>query len=421
MPEGDEARFKGLVKRTEEILRRADTEIADLSEAQRRFTRILRDASYAASNIAKTGDAARNLAELSRMAIRLEGAYVKHSDALNESADGTVGLEVINILLGIAYFGVAAGKVMDVIATVTGQGKWITSAKSAIIDVADSVQSGNKTLGASQVANLGLIAAKETELFKAAETLQTILSSIIDLIKDVSSLWSAPKDLSKAKFEFGRFASALAGKVAKAVDAASKLAKLYDAYLKYKGLFPKAQLNAAGEKIYVMRLADYLAAAKYAIEALANFCDGARAVKEAFDLHCERANLRYRAGQNLAERGGWFNVDLVIGANLNQAARVELIHMIDTAPEAREIAQAAGMRARELNGELARMRGVLAQRDTIQTEVNGKINRVNGTDRDLQALRRELEGVRGIDRLKVAVCLDLIDAERRQISRAAAR
>jgi hypothetical protein len=443
---GEKERLDGLVRRAETTLRRADRELETFQTDVSAYSKLLSDSSRLSLQIASTASAQKNLAELSKMAIKLEGAYTNSSVALKEYAQASAKLGLINLGLTACYFAMAVSKVMDVIASVTGQGKLITSAKSALIDMGETAAktriemeeknkdfsqlSGSSKAGAiamelARAKDLELILFRWQGLMECIDEVQAVLSAIIDLCKDGASLFSAPKDLAKLKSDLGLWIAKLGEKIAKLTDVLGKMAKLYESWqgLKKKyaadTLFDAKALDQV--KPYEMKVSDYFSAAKYGLEALVNLYYAVRSFLDTVE-DCRAVFAAWsQAGQQMSAKGtGHVDTEIDTFAAMSRADLIRLIHPVSTAPDAREMAFDTGMRARSLTSELQRMtmlfREVNLKLAPAFAQVSRDIAQMKETDAELARLRSEFEGLRGADLLRTAIGMDLIDRERRLIA-----
>src|SRR5690348_1407982 len=117
------------VRKAKDTVRRAETEISALTATLACKENCVGAYSIRAIELTTKSRAQLNLNKVALRANRLGDAYISNAYNLQDAAATSDGLRNTNILLCLSYIAIAVGKVMDIIATVTGTGKWITSGK----------------------------------------------------------------------------------------------------------------------------------------------------------------------------------------------------------------------------------------------------------------------------------------------------
>jgi hypothetical protein len=410
-------------------------------------------------HIAESGRAQLNVVKFRKMVIQLEGAYKMNALNLEESAEISGQTSGQSRALAILYCCIALGKIMDVVASVTGVGKWITTSKTAVIDIADSMRNGNIALAGAQAANLTLIGVKESGFLKAVEDLQAILSSIIELVKDAKTALNARKELNQVKAGAELWAAKIGALTVKGVDALQRLSKLYGEYLILAKKIPAPAFDPQriqgvqegwwGHPKYEMKMTDYFAAIKAGLDAIVNFYQAYLAMCQMQADSRGAAAARGVAEKQMTSQGYGgipFELQMQTWAGFTDADFITAIHAINSAPDAHLLNADLRILARQFNQKADDMRvsvsTVKARAQPSLDQLNHTIAGLKATDAELAGLRAQLErfsaqlvDVRSdsrqmnavIDRNKelekmgVPAFLGVIDMERREIAEDLAR
>jgi hypothetical protein len=121
-------------------------------------------------------------------------------------------------------------------------------------------------------------------------------------------------------------------------------------------------------------------------------------------------------------------VDLGDVVDLSPSDLIKAMHPLNSALDARKLAYDTGMKAKELQSDVARLRmvqmGTAARLAPATTELDACLTRLQATDAELQDLRKEfqsLEPGRTVYSMNVAVWLSNIDSKRARIAEAVSR
>jgi hypothetical protein len=419
------------LQRATVILSRSERERASLATALSAKARVVFRRAEIASNLLKQGDARGQLINLASMAARVEGAYSAHAGALSDSAVDAVNLAKTDALLSECYFLVALGKISDMLFVLTGRFKWITTARTAVTDVANNAFKNPQSvstdaLAVSQGANLYKVVDIELgnvpeALLNAAKDEQAALYAVISLLKDVGGLYETRGDLRKVGDDWTRWYLTLAAKIANVVDGSVRLKKLYDLYLaqvakKKASMWDPPSVAPTESKLGI---ADYLSALRYAIEALVNFGNSALSFVNWWQN--DAAALQATSESALAAQGtGTMTLDTAELAALSRQALLDMIRRVNSAPDAHHLASDAVVMARNLRLESARLQVQLLasgrEEEAAKAAAEEALTRARQVDRELKLVRDELAANRGGGELTIALTLDLIDQERRRIA-----
>lgn len=451
------------VRKAKDTVRRAETEIGALTATLACKENCVGAYSIRAIELTTKSRAQLNLNKVALRANRLGDAYISNAYNLQDAAAASDGLRNTNILLCLSYIAIAVGKVMDIIATVTGTGKWITSGKTMVTDVVEgyykadpntgeNASSGmDKTAGIAQAVDIALLEAKERELFAAAKSVQMLFGGVVDLVKDIKSILKGPDDLNKVKASIGQWSAKLAEKIAKLTDAVAKLTKLVDELTKLYGKFdqwmdkvagpstgtpPKFDVKGVapprkfdikgnmgnwwGDPKYRMQVADYISVVKYAIEALINVYHAVGSGIDALDSYKASAAASSLADRQLASSGYRFNIDLIAMADLSDADINDYMRVLTSGADARQLAYDTGTRAIALKREVTLLNQEVmnykARAITIRNDLSGAINKLEATGKDLESVERDLMRQRASDPVSVGATVDQVKEEKRRIA-----
>jgi hypothetical protein len=453
MPVKEATDCAAVLQRTKSVLIRLDSERAQLKTDRASHNKCFLDSVNLIHHIDASDPALVKVAELRKMVIRLEGAYKQNSIALEDSADLADDTAGKNRVLGIFYCCVALGKIMDVVAAVTGTGKWVTSTKTAFIDIAESMRDKKDGLPEAQAANITLIMVKETDFLKSVDSLQAILSSIIELCKDAKTALNAPADLAKVKCDTEQWGAKIGALCVKGFNVLQRITKLYDEYLKLADKMPPAfdpkriagvPTSWWGDPAYRMRMTDWFAAIKAGLDAIVNFYQAYLAFRQASYDAQSATESRDIAGRNMTSQGFPaipFQLQIDTWAGLTQADFVAAIHFVNSAPDAHHLNDDLRVLAQQFTRQAETMRmsvsSVQGRVQPSREKLDQTIATLETTDAELAALRKELVrfsaqivDVRGggvkpmdalvdrnkeLEKLGVPAFLGFIDMERRKI------
>lgn len=454
MPSKESTDCSAVLQRTKSVLIRLDSERAQFKANKAYYNKCTKDSVDLLQHIAESGPAQLNVVKFRKMVIQLEGAYKMNALNLEESAEISEQTSGQSRALAILYCCVALGKIMDVVAAVTGVGKWITTSKTAIIDIADSMKNENIALAGAQAANLTLIGAKEGDFLKTVEDLQAILSSIIELVKDAKTALNARKELNQVKADAEIWAAKVGALTVKGVDVLQRVTKLYDEYLILAKKLPAPMFDSKriqgvqegwwGHPKYQMKMTDYFAAVKAGLDAIVNFYQAYLAMCQMRADSRGAAEARGLAANQMQSQGYGgvpFELQMQTWARLTDADFVTAIHAINSAPDAHLLNADLRILARQFTQRAENMRVSVS---TVKARIQPSLDKLNqtiaglkATDAELAGLRRELErfsaqivDVRSdvnrmntvidrnkeLEKLGVPAFLGVIDMERRKIA-----
>jgi len=420
-----------VVQRTRRLLLRADAEMEALTAANDAVRRLEASRTETLAQVDTTSRARANLLKLAEMAGRVEGAYSDHSAALVESSINSRNLAQLDKSLTVCYLLVALGKVADIYFVVYGKGKTVLAAraklipgaKTAIVDIANSAtkiaQKGPNAAGSdmakfvAQGTNAGFIADVAyqqgdviSELAEEVAKTQTLITTGIEIIKDVSTVIAAYNGQKNARSRCSESLAKLAEVLAKLIDVAARMTKLYEGFPSKVGTVrPPTAAQTWGEDLADLRknmnelkISDYLAILKYAIEALQNLLLSISSALNGFDNRDLATQAEAQADREQSIQGaGTLTFDLDKFADLSKSELLDYVRNLDSAPDAHQMAGDAVIRAGQLRVVVNRMneflRGYPALRKSAEASVSAPLSQIEATDRELEEIGKELQAV----------------------------
>src|SRR5262245_39619988 len=181
----DQAKLKAIAGRTERVLSRADSEIGSVRAGMKRYAQCVSGNARLLEQIAAHGKARTNLTQFSGRAVKLAEAYGANAANLRDEAEISGDLMEVNARLSALYLVVAVGKIFDAIASATGVGKVVTTAKNSFLDMTDAMRKDDVVRAGAYATNLTLIGVggEVSEIAKDFDDLQKTLDAVLGIIK----------------------------------------------------------------------------------------------------------------------------------------------------------------------------------------------------------------------------------------------
>ncbi len=443
-----------VLQQAKSVLVRLDFEMAQFKADKLNYDKNIQDSTQLLQQITDSGPALINIAKFRHMVISVKGAYRANAINLEESAEMADDTAAKSRVLMVLYGCVMLSKIMDIIAAMTGTGKWITSAKTAVVDEVESLQKKDPALYAAQGANLTLlgdIAQKDLlggtakNMIKLAGDLQGILNAFIELVKAGRNLINAPESLNKLKADLDLWSIQIESLVSDGLNVLQRLTKLYDEYLILAKKMPKVPtpkvIPAAdwwGDPRYQMRMTDYFAAVKAGIDAIKNLHLAFVSFMQMRADAAAAAEARGLAKNQMTPQGTGgipFELDMRAWVGLTDADLISAIHFVNSAPDAARLNGDLRILARQFTQKAETMRmSVASAKSRLQPaldQVTVSAARLRATDTELAALRErvakfafQIEGINkrnsDSENMRAATFAGYIDMERRKIAEALA-
>jgi hypothetical protein len=443
-----------VLQRAKSVLVRLDSELAQFKGDKLNYNKNVQDSTHLLQQITDSGPALMNIAKFRHMVINVKGAYRANAINLEESAEMADDTAGKSRALAVLYGCVMLSKMMDIIAAMTGTGKWITSAKTAVVDEVESLQKQNTALYAAQGANLTLlgdIAQKDLlggtakNMIKLAGDLQGILSAFIELVKAGRNLINAPESLKKVKGDLHLWSIQIEALVSDGLNALQRLTKLYDEYLILAKKMPKVPTPKVipasdwwGDPRYQMRMTDYFAAVKAGIDAIKNLHLAFVSFMQMRADAAAAAEARGLAQNQMTLQGTGgipFELDIRAWVGLTEADMISAIHFVNSAPDAAMLNDDLRILARQFTQKAENTRMLVANaKSRLQPaldQMTVSAARLMATDAELAELRErvakfafQIEGPNkrnsDSENMRSATFAGYIDMERRKIAEALA-
>jgi hypothetical protein len=429
----DETKLKSLGVRADIVFSRIDRDSATLRQYLEKFARCVGDNARLLEQITSNGTARANLLTFSARAVKLADAYSLNAANLRDEAEISGELMEINARLSALYAVVAVGKVFDAIASATGTGKVVTSAKNSFLEIAEGMRKDDPLKASAQTANLTLmmVGGEWSEFTKDFDDLQKTLDAILGLIKNLKDIWRA-NDISKVLPQFRSAVPQMLGLFAKVAGTLKHLTTFWSLY--QKSQIDKLPISLTTGKMVggpqlapvamdrAKNLADDLNVIKYGFEAIENVWRSACSAMdfwESWDAKSQTDAL----GKSQLGGGQRMILDLNLIAGLSGAQMTDVVRTLSNATDARQLAMDAFSKAQKLKQEAARMSLQQTTNEALIGPVNGALNDtvagLRAADKELEGLRRELCGLEpghDVYSLKVAVWLSAIDSKRARLA-----
>ena len=179
-----------LKTRTNVVLSRVTGEIEKIKADQLRHAECVNESTVILGRLATNDRARMNLTKFSARAVKLAEAYSANAANLRDEAALSEDLMEVNARLAALYLVVAVGKIADVVASATGVGKAVTTAKNSFLDMANTMSKKDAVMAGGQAANLTMILAggETANMTKEFDELQKVVGAILGLIKDIKVL-----------------------------------------------------------------------------------------------------------------------------------------------------------------------------------------------------------------------------------------
>jgi len=147
-----------------------------------------------------------------------------------------------------------------------------------------------------------------------------------------------------------------------------------------------------------LKISDYLAILKYAIEALQNLLLSISSALNGFDNRDLATQAEAQADREQSIQGaGTLTFDLDKFADLSKSELLDYVRNLDSAPDAHQMAGDAVIRAGQLRVVVNRMneflRGYPALRKSAEASVSAPLSQIEATDRELEEIGKELQAV----------------------------
>jgi hypothetical protein len=421
--------FQTALKRAEPLLMQSNKDLEKFRREGAALAQLLRQKAEHLQQIKTTNQARINLSKLTVRAIRLEAEYTNNALSLRANTEESNSLVKYNIFLSVAYLTTAVSKVMDAIANVIGgPAKLVSSAKGAVIDLSEnltkmaitgegSVSDGIRV--GAQIKNLQLLGLQGAKIAEIVNSLQGIFSALLDLWKDVETLCTHENSLEKVKSHLDEWYSKLGEKIRSLTNMVAALKAMKDSIGDLRKLRKEGKLLAVPEKFSTVP--DYTAALDSVVDALLSFYQMVRAAKEAFDsLKAARETSALADRQMLGQGTGSTTFTVQAAAGLTEADLIRSLWPLNSAGDARKLAMNAGMFAKSLANDVARLNHLFAALKAriapVQSAIRAAVSELRRDDGELAQMRAEVAGQQaGIARLEI---LGMIDSMRQEIAAA---